>query len=340
MNEVKPIREAFGEALVALGQEDDRVVVLDADLATSTKVIYFAEAFPHRFYQMGVAEQNMVGVAAGMALMGKIPFVSTFGVFASKRAADQVSMLLGYARTNVKLIGAYSGIVSGNNGATHQAIEDLAIMRAIPNMVVVEPADDVEMSQAVRAVAYHYGPVYLRVTRDAWPRVSPPGYQFCIGKACTIREGTDVTLIGSGMMVSQCIVAAERLAEEGISARVINMSTIKPIDRETIIAASQETGAIVTAENHNILGGLGSCVAEVVVETCPVPVLRVGLCDTWGECGPNQALLEKYRMGPEAIAATARIVVRRKAERGQMPIPDKWGEKITKREGRIATVRS
>lgn len=313
MSEIKAIRDAFGEALVALGQEDDRIVVLDADLATSTKVIYFGKAFPHRFYQMGIAEQNMVGVAAGMALMGKIPFVSTFGVFASKRAADQVSMLLGHVRANVKLVGAYGGIVSGNNGATHQAIEDLAIMRAIPNMVIVEPADDIEMTQAVRVIAHHRGPVYLRVTRDAWPRVSPAGYQFHIGRACTIREGSDVTLIGSGIMVSQCVVAAERLAVDGISARVINMSTIKPIDRDAIVAAARETRAIVTAENHNILGGLGGSVAEVVVETCPVPVLRVGLCDTWGECGPNQALLEKYHMGPDAIAIAARTVIRRKA---------------------------
>jgi len=316
MSGIKAVREAFGEALVALGREDERIVVLDADLATSTRVVYFSQVFPDRFYQMGVAEQNMVGVAAGMALMGKIPFVSTFGVFASKRAADQVSMLLGYARANVKLVGAYSGIVSGNNGATHQAIEDVAIMRAIPNMVVVEPADDIEMAQAVRAVAYHQGPVYLRVTRDAWPRVSPAGYRFCIGKACTVREGTDVTLIGSGMMVSQCVAAAKRLAAEGISARVLNMSTIKPIDREAIIAAAQETGAIVTAENHNILGGLGSGVAEVVVESCPAPLFRVGLCDTWGECGPNQALLEKYHMGPDAIASAARGVLRRKAGEG------------------------
>jgi len=317
---IKAIREAFGEALVALGREDERVVVLDADLATSTKVIYFRQAFPHRFYQMGVAEQNMVGVAAGMALIGKIPFVSTFGVFASKRAADQASILLGYARTNVKLVGAYSGIVSGNNGATHQAIEDIAIMRAIPNMVVVEPADDIEMAQAVRAVAYHQGPVYLRVTRDAWPRVSPPGYRFQIGKACIVREGTDVTLIGSGMMVSQCVAAAEILAAEGISARVINMSTIKPIDREAIIAAARETGAIVTAENHNILGGLGSAVTEVVTESCPVPVFRIGLRDRWGECGPNQALLEKYHMGPEAIARAARAIARCKWQKGQMPV--------------------
>ncbi|MDY6876150.1 MAG: transketolase family protein [Chloroflexota bacterium] len=313
MSEVQAVREAFGETLVTLGQEDERIVVLDADLATSTKVVYFNHAFPDRFFQMGVAEQNMVGVAAGMALVGKIPFVSTFGSFASKRATDQVSMLLGYARTNVKLVGAYSGIVSGNNGATHQAIEDVAIMRAIPNMVVVDPADDVETTQAVRAVAYHEGPVYLRITRDAWPRVSPAGYRFRIGKACVVRDGADVTLIGSGMMVSQCAIAAEQLVSDGISARILNMSTIKPIDREAIITAARETGAIVTAENHSILGGLGSAVAEVVVEHHPVPMLRIGLCDTSGECGSNQLLLEKYRMGPTAIASAAHIVLRRKA---------------------------
>ena len=217
-------RDAFGRTLVELARENSDIVVLDADLASSTRVVGFSNTFPERFFQMGVAEQNMVGVAAGMALMGKIPFVSTFGVFASRRVCDQVAISVAHCRLNVKLVGAYSGIVSGNNGATHQAVEDVGIMRAIPHMTVVDPADDIEMEQAVRAIVAYDGPVYLRLTRDVWPRVSPEGYSFKLGKAVQIREGSDITLIGSGMMTSQCVEAAQLLALSGVSARVINMS--------------------------------------------------------------------------------------------------------------------
>lgn len=309
---MEAVRDAFGQALVELGRENPDVVVLDADLATSTKTVYFREAYPERFFEMGVAEQNMVGVAAGLSLMGKIPFAATFGVFASKRAADQVSMSVAYPRLNVKLVGAYSGIVSGNNGATHQAIEDVAIMRAMPGMVVVDPGDDLEMRQVVPAIAEYRGPVYLRVTRDMWPRISPPGYRFRLGRAVTVRPGRDVTLIGSGMMTSQCVLAAELLAGEGIEARVLHMPTIKPIDREAIVAAALETGALVTAENHTIFGGLGSAVAEVLAERAPVPMERVGLRDTFGECGTNEELLEKYGLSPTHIAEAARRVIERK----------------------------
>lgn len=306
------IREAFGKALVEAGRENPNIVVLDADLATSSKVTYFAQEFPERFFQMGVCEQNMIGVAAGFARMGKIPFTSTFGVFASKRACDQVSMLVAYPHLNVKIVGAYSGIVSGNNGATHQAIEDVAIMRVMPGMVVIDPADEVEMSQAVKSIVEYEGPVYLRLTRDEWPVVSPPNYQFRIGKACIVREGKDVTLIGSGMMVSQCMEAAKILTQDGIESKVINISTIKPLDVETIIEAAKETEAIVVAENHNIIGGLGSAVAEVLVENYPVAMKRIGIKDTFGECGQNSELLQKYGMTPEHIAQSARDVIKKR----------------------------
>jgi len=297
---------------VETAQVNQDLVVLDADLATSTKVVYFGDVFPERYFQMGVSEQNMVGVAAGLAAVGKIPFASTFGVFASKRACDQVSIQLGYGQFNVKLVGAYSGIVSGNNGASHQAVEDVAIMRAIPGIAVVDPADDLEMALAVPRIAEYVGPVYLRVTRDAWPRVSPPGHRFEIGKARTVRDGEDLTFIGSGMMVSQCMETAEVLGREGTRARVINLSTIKPIDVGAVVTAARETGAIVTAENHTIYGGTGGAVAEVLGEHCPVPMTRIGLRDTLGECGTNEELLEKYGMTPRHLADAARAVLRRK----------------------------
>ncbi len=312
------IREVFGRTLVKVGRENPNVVVLDADLATSSKVTYFAKEFPQRFFQMGVCEQNMIGVAAGFARMGKIPFTSTFGVFASRRVCDQVSMLIAYPHLNVKIVGAYSGIVSGNNGATHQANEDVAIMRVMPGMVVIDPADEIEMGQAVKAIVEYNGPVYLRLTRDEWPLVSPPDYQFRIGKACIVREGEDITLIGSGMMVSQCMEAAKILAQGGIESKVINMSTIKPIDVETIIKAAKETKAIVTAENHNIIGGLGSAVAEVIGENYPVVMKRVGIQDIFGECGENDELLGKYEMSPKHIAKAAQGVIKKKSSTGYL----------------------
>jgi transketolase len=305
-----------------LARQNTRIVVLDADLASSTRVAYFAEQFPERFFQMGVAEQNMVGVAAGMALMGKIPFVSTFGVFASRRVCDQVAISVAHAKLNVKLAGAYSGIVSGNNGATHQAVEDVGIMRSIPHMVVIDPADDIEMEQVVRAIVDYRGPVYLRVTRDAWPRVSPEGYHFVIGEAVEVRSGFDVTLVGSGMMTSQCVDAAHILRESGVDARVLHMPTLKPIDVQAIVKAATETGAIVTAENHNIIGGLGSAVAEVLAEHTPAPMERIGLRDCYGECGSNAELLEKYGMSPRHIAKAALFAVTRKAAELKVRTPD------------------
>lgn len=305
------VREAFGRTLVELARDHPEIVVLDADLASSTKALYFAREFPDRFFQMGVAEQNMMGVAAGMALTGKIPFVSTFGVFASRRACDQVAISVAHCRCNVKIVGAYSGIVSGNNGATHQAMEDVGIMRSIPHMTVVDPADDVETEQVVRAIVDYAGPVYLRVTRDVWPRVSPAGYRFALGKGVEVRPGGDVTLVGSGMMTSQCVKAAELLSSGGIDARVLHLPSIKPIDVEAIVQAAEETDGIVTAENHNIYGGLGSAVAEVLVEHAPAPMQRVGVQDCYGECGTNEELLRKYNMSPGHIAQAARAVLER-----------------------------
>ena len=310
MNE--SVREGFGKALVEAGKENKDVVVLDADLATSTRVCYFAQEFPERFFQIGVAEQNMTSVAAGLALMGKTPFTSTFAVFASRRAADQVAMSAAYPGLNVKVVGAYPGLVSGNNGASHQAVEDIAIMRSIPGMTVIEPADGMEAGQVVKEVIKYKGPVYLRITRDDWPKISPDNYQFKIGKAAIIEKGKDITLIGSGMMVSQCVEASNILKEQGISATVINLSTIKPIDKETIIKSAQETRAVVTAENHNIQAGMGSAVAEVLAENCPVVMKRIGLKDTYGECGKDDELLKKYEMSPAHIVQAAREVIKKK----------------------------
>ncbi len=310
MNE--SVREGFGRALVEAGKENKDIVVLDADLATSTKVCYFAEEFPKRFFEMGVAEQNMTSVAAGLSLMGKIPFTSTFCVFASRRAADQIATSIAYPGLNVKIVGAYPGLVSGNNGASHQAVEDTAILRAIPGMTVIEPADGAEARSVVKEVIRYKGPVYLRLTRDEWPRVSPDNYEFRIGRAVILKQGRDVSLLGSGMMVSQCMEAGEILKKEGIAATVINLSTIKPLDKEAIIKAAQETGAVVTAENHNILGGLGSSIAEVLSENCPTPMKRIGLKDTYGECGKDEELLKKYEMSPAHIVQAAREVIKKK----------------------------
>jgi transketolase len=305
-------REAFGRTLVSLAHDDERIVALDADLASSTKMTYFRDELPERFIQVGVAEQNLIGIAAGLALGGKIPFAGSFAVFTSRRACDQVAISVAHNRLNVKLIGAYSGIVSGNNGATHQAVEDVGIMRAIPGIVVIDPADDLEMAQVVRAIVAYEGPVYLRITRDVWPRVTKQNDIFEIGKSLTVVVGSDVTLIGSGMMTSQCVLAAELLSGKGISAQVLHMPTIKPIDVEAIIRVSQETGAIITAENHNIYGGLGSAVAEALVENVPAPMLRIGLQDCYGECGQNDELLVKYKMSPEHIAQAACVVLKRR----------------------------
>ena len=288
-------REAYGKALAALANTNENVVVLDADLSKSTKTADFKAVAPERFFNMGIAEGNMMGVAAGLSTCGKIPFVSTFAMFAAGRAFEQIRNSICYPKLNVKVCATHAGLTVGEDGASHQAIEDISLMRSVPNMVVINPADDIETEAAIKAVAEMEGPCYVRLGRMAVSRVNDEtNYNFVIGKGITLAEGNDVAIIGTGIMVEAALEAKEELAKEGINARVINIHTIKPIDEELIIKAAKETGVIVTAEEHSIIGGLGSAVAEVVSEKCPVPVLRVGVKDTFGESGKPNELLEKY----------------------------------------------
>ena len=288
-------REAYGKALAALANTNENVVVLDADLSKSTKTADFKAVAPERFFNMGIAEGNMMGVAAGLSTCGKIPFVSTFAMFAAGRAFEQIRNSICYPKLNVKVCATHAGLTVGEDGASHQAIEDISLMRGVPNMVVINPADDIETEAAIKAVAEMEGPCYVRLGRMAVSRVNDEAnYNFVIGKGITLAEGNDVAIIATGIMVEAALEAKEELAKEGINARVINIHTIKPIDEELIIKAAKETGVIVTAEEHSVIGGLGSAVAEVVSENCPVPVLRVGVKDTFGESGKPNELLEKY----------------------------------------------
>ena len=288
-------REAYGKALAALANTNENVVVLDADLSKSTKTADFKAVAPERFFNMGIAEGNMMGVAAGLSTCGKIPFVSTFAMFAAGRAFEQIRNSICYPKLNVKVCATHAGLTVGEDGASHQAIEDISLMRSVPNMVVINPADDIETEAAIKAVAQMEGPCYVRLGRMAVSRVNDEAnYNFVIGKGITLAEGNDVAIIATGIMVEAALEAKGELAKEGINARVINIHTIKPIDEELIIKAAKETGVIVTAEEHSIIGGLGSAVAEVVSENCPVPVLRVGVKDTFGESGKPNELLEKY----------------------------------------------
>jgi len=310
------IRQLFGEALVALGEANPDVVVLDCQTAMPTAAVAFAKAFPDRFIDLGIAEQNAVSFAAGLARMGFVPIIPLFACFSSRRALDQVTIQAAYANLNVKVCGLYAGLTSPNTGATHQMISDLAVMRSIPNMTVVEPADAEEMRQALAAVVAHRGPAYFRMVRGdiggPCPRVVPDGYTFRLGRAALLREGRDVTLVGSGLMVSRCLVAAETLEREGISADVVNVSTIKPLDADLIVAHARRTGAVVTAENHTVLGGLGGAVAEVLGDACPVPVRRVGVRDEFGTSGPLEELFPLYGLTSEAVCEAARAVVEAK----------------------------
>ena len=310
------IRQLFGEALVAVGQANPNVVVLDCQTAMPTAAVSFARAFPERFIDLGIAEQNAVSFAAGLARMGFVPIVPLFACFSARRALDQVTIQVAYADMNVKVCGLYAGLTSPNTGATHQMISDLAVMRSIPNLTVVEPADALEMQQALAAVVAHRGPVYFRMVRGdiggPCPRVSPDGYTFRLGKAALLREGRDVTLIGSGLMVSRCLQAAEILANEGIAADVLNVSTIKPLDAEMIAARARRTGAVVTAENHTVLGGLGGAVAEVLGEACPVPLRRVGIRDEFGTSGPLEEIFPQYGLTAEAVCEAARSALKAK----------------------------
>ena len=302
-------RESYGKTLAALGDTYD-FVVLDADLAGATKTSYFKKKFPDRFFDCGIAEGNMMSVAAGIATTGKPVFASSFAMFAAGRAFEQVRNSIGYPHLNVKIGATHAGITVGEDGATHQCLEDFALMRSIPGMTVINPADDVEAAAAIKAALEMNGPVYMRFGRYAVPVINDNAeYKFEIGKGIQLRDGKDVTIVATGVMVYMALEAAETLAAEGISARVINIHTIKPLDNEILAKAAKETGAIVTAEEHNILGGLGSAVAESVAESCPVPVLRVGTEDQYGHSGKVPPLLEMYGLTPANIAEKARKAI-------------------------------
>lgn len=287
-------RDAYGKTLLTLGAENPNVVVLDADLSKSTKTADFGKKYPERFFNMGIAESNLIGTAAGLAAAGKIPFASTFAIFAVGRAFEQIRNSIAYPKLNVKIAATHSGITVGEDGGSHQAIEDVAIMRAVPNMVVLVPADGEETRQVILAAAKYNGPVYIRMGRLAVPLLFGEDYNFEIGKANVLKEGTDVAIMANGLMVSMALEAAVELAVEGISVSVINVASVKPLDVETIVRIAKQTKAVVTAEEHNIIGGLGSAIAEVLGEKLPTPMVRVGLKDTFGESGRPQELLEKY----------------------------------------------
>ena len=304
MSEVKKIatRESYGNALVALGEKQKNLVVLDADLAGATKTGVFKKAFPERHVNCGIAECNMIGVAAGLATTGKVPFASTFAMFAAGRAFEQVRNSVGYPHLNVKIGATHAGISVGEDGATHQCNEDIALMRTIPGMVVLNPADDVE-AKAATAAAYEYeGPVYLRFGRLPVPVINDtPDYKFEIGKSITLREGKDVTIIATGLPVSESLAAAKKLAADGIDAKVINMHTIKPLDEEAVIKAAQDTGKIVTVEEHSVIGGLGGAVADVIAEKAPARLMKIGIMDVFGESGPAVELVKKYGLDADSI---------------------------------------
>jgi transketolase len=304
-------RDAYGKALAKLGKMNQNVVVLDADLSKATKTADFAKEFPDRFFDMGVAEANMIGTAAGLAACGKTAFASTFAVFATGRVYDQIRMCLCYAKTNVKVCATHAGLSVGEDGATHQSNEDIALMRVLPNMTVIVPADGIEAEKAVFAIAEYYGPVYLRLGRMKQPVIFDESYKFEIGKGVVLREGTDVSIIACGLMVAEAVKAAEELAKEGIKAMVVNMSTIKPIDENLIIKCAGETGAIVTAEEHMTIGGLGDGVSEVVGANFPVPVLRVGV-HKFGESGAPKEILEKYGLTAKSIIESAKKAIKAK----------------------------
>ena len=311
----KATRESYGEALRDLADEYKDLVVLDADLAAATKTAIFKKAHPDRFFDCGIAEANMMGVAAGLAACGKIPFASTFAMFAAGRAFEIVRNSIGYPHLNVKIGATHAGISVGEDGATHQCNEDIALMRTIPGMTIINPADDVEAKAAVKAALDFNGPVYMRFGRLAVPVINDSAtYKFELGKGIVLRDGSDVTIVATGLMVNEALQSAEVLAAEGISARVVNIHTIKPLDKELVCKCAKETGAIVTAEEHSIIGGLGSAVAEAVTECCPVPVIKVGVNDVFGHSGPAVDLLKEFGLSAENIAVNARKAVSLKIE--------------------------
>ncbi|AEM79426.1 transketolase family protein [Thermoanaerobacter wiegelii] len=299
-------REAYGKALVELGAKNKNVVVLDADLSKSTKTADFQKVYPDRFFNMGISEQDMMVTAAGLATCGKIPFASTFAIFATGRAYEQVRNSIGYPHLNVKIAATHAGITVGEDGATHQSIEDISLMRGIPGMVVINPADAEETRQAIFAAAEHYGPVYIRLGRMAVPDIHDQNYKFELGKGEVIREGKDVAIIATGIMVAIAIEAADKLKEEGIEATVVNIHTIKPIDKDLIVEVAKKTGKVITAEEHSIIGGLGSVVAEVLSEEYPVKIKRIGIRDEFGQSGSPKELLKHYGLTAEDIVKAAK----------------------------------
>lgn len=306
------MRDAYCRTLIELAEKDKRIVILDADLMKSMGMIPFAKAFPDRAFDVGVQEANMIGVAAGLSATGKIPFAHSFATFASRRCFDQVFLSCGYAKLNVRIIGSDPGITAAYNGGTHMPFEDLGLMRNVPDITILEPVDASMLQDLVKQTANLYGVFYIRLLRKNAIKIYESGSTFEIGKGVQLKDGNDVTLITTGILVSEALKAAEILEKEGISARVVNIFTLKPIDTEMIIKCAKETGAIVTAENHNIMTGLGSAVAEVLVENEPVPMERIGVKDLFGEVGPVEYLAKRFEMTPEDIAAKARKAISRK----------------------------
>lgn len=313
------LREVFGSTLLELIEADARVVVLDGDLANSTRADKVAQQRPDRFFEMGVAEQNMIGVAAGMATAGMIPWVSSFACFLAKRDLDQIRVVVAQPKLNVKLGAAYSGLLTGLTGKTHQAVEDLAVMRAMPNMVTIVPADAGEARQAMWAATRHEGPVYLRLTRDPSPVIFEDDYRFEIGRAVVLREGEDVAIVSTGVQTTRALEACKLLEGEGISPYLLHVPTLKPLDVAAIVRAARHTEAVVTAEDHSILGGLGGAVAEVLAEHCPVWMARVGLQDVYPESAPNDELLEKYGLTPRHVAQAAKALLARRQLKAELP---------------------
>lgn len=313
MSEVKKIatRESYGNALTELGAEHENLIVLDADLAAATKTGVFKKAFPKRHIDCGIAECNMIGIAAGLATTGKVPFASSFAMFAAGRAFEQVRNSVGYPHLNVKIGATHAGISVGEDGATHQCNEDIALMRTIPGMVVINPSDDVEAKAAVRAAYEYAGPVYLRFGRLAVPVINDvPDYKFEIGKGVVLREGKDVTIVATGLCVSESLAAAKKLEADGIDAKVINIHTIKPLDEDLIVAAAKETGRVVTVEEHSVIGGLGSAVCDALCAKAPTPVLKIGMNDTFGESGPAVQLVKKYGLDGDSIFEKVKAFVK------------------------------
>ncbi len=317
--ELVSCRDVYGNTLIALGKENENIVVLDADLAKSTRTIKFGEVFPERFFDMGVAEQNMIGVAAGLAASGKVAFASSFAMFATGRAWEQVRNTVAYSNLNVKIFATHGGISVGGDGSSHQSLEDVALMRVLPQMKVVVPLDGYETEKVVRLAAEHPGPFYIRVSREKVPQLTNKQGQFILGKSTLLQTGKDITIIAYGLMIIEALKAREILSQEGISVRVINMSTIKPLDEEAILQAAEQTGAIVTAEEHSVIGGLGSAVAELLSEKNPTPVIRIGTMDRFGQSGEPKELFAEYGLLATDIVKAVKKGLKLKDERRSKP---------------------